>query len=399
MEVSVPPREIEDVDVDHSHIVVTGIDSRPAPAAVLEAGAGATDHQVTRPRQSLSMDTVMAPPVGAGGLTQPLSAVVGGGGEGRGLSRSGSQPALGPRLPSIPSSLSASASFSSASSSSTFPALHKLANNTGVHVYVLCHGYQGNSWDLRSFKHQLALTFPEALVFLSQANETNTEGDIGQMGQRLALEVSGFINDHCPDTLGRLSFVGHSLGGIIARAALHQPVMAPYLPFCHSFMSFASPHLGYLYAENPFLTTGLWFLKKWNKSVCLSQLSMTDAGTMEECYLYRLSEGGELRWFDHVFLLASQQDKYVPFHSARMEMCREAGMDMGKGGRGKVYEKMVENVMRGMEGVSLKRFDVQFVSKKKGLDAFIGRAAHIFFLDQVGYMQLLINVYRHYFTG
>ena len=45
----------------------------------------------------------------------------------------------------------------------------------GQHVFVLVHGYQGNSWDMRLFKNRLALMFPKALFLLSSANETSTE--------------------------------------------------------------------------------------------------------------------------------------------------------------------------------------------------------------------------------
>ena len=128
---------------------------------------------------------------------------------------------------------------------------------------------------------------------------------------------------------------------------------------------------------------------------------MTDAAVLEESFLYRLSLSPALSWFDHVFLLASQQDKYVPFHSARLEMCREAVLEQQAGrARGRLYEAMVSNVLRGIEHVSLKRFDVHFVNRKGGrgggLDSLIGRAAHIFFLDQIAYMQLLLTVYKSY---
>jgi predicted alpha/beta superfamily hydrolase len=41
------------------------------------------------------------------------------------------------------------------------------------------------------------------------------------MGLKLASEVKEFIEDNCPsNTLGRISFIGHSLGGIIIRSGL-----------------------------------------------------------------------------------------------------------------------------------------------------------------------------------
>ena len=422
------PKEIESVDIDHSTTTTTGVDSRPIPTVLIdhhEAGSSAPSKagsptNASRPRHSLSLDIPFNPSAAADvacAVSQPASASLVPTADRASLNRSGSQPSLTAAitLPLVPSTLSSSSfsivrsTSSSSTSATSAPPLPKLCNPAGKHVWILCHGYQGNSWDLRLFKHQLSLSFPDALIFLSSSNEQHTEGDIAAMGARLAHEVAALVTEHCADTIGRLSFVGHSLGGIIVRSALLHPVLSPLLPYCHSYLSFASPHLGYLYAESPFLSTGMWLLKKWNNSRCLSQLSLTDSATLDDTFMYRLSEdnplavagggtgvAGGLRWFEHVFLFGSQQDRYVPFHSTRMELCREAVSDVGV--RGRVYERMVGAVLRGMEGVSVKRFDVNFVSRRKSLDTLIGRAAHIYFLDNIGYMQLLVSVYRHYLT-
>ncbi|CAE7775115.1 fam135b [Symbiodinium sp. CCMP2456] len=119
----------------------------------------------------------------------------------------------------------------------------------GVHLFVLCHGFQGNSFDMRLMKNNIALLYPDAIFLCSQSNEDcnpdNTEGDFSEMGIRLAQEasaspswvsslspknsqavgpgtkeepraqrqVSNFICDWCPGSaLGRLSFIAHSIG-------------------------------------------------------------------------------------------------------------------------------------------------------------------------------------------
>jgi len=73
---------------------------------------------------------------------------------------------------------------------------------------------------MRLFKNNLAYLYPESLFLCSSSNEDNTETEIATMGFRLAEEVKSFVNEWCPDALGRLSFIGHSLGGIIIRSAL-----------------------------------------------------------------------------------------------------------------------------------------------------------------------------------
>ena len=96
------------------------------------------------------------------------------------------------------------------------------------------------------------------------------------MGERLATEVREFIKDNFPlNTLARISFIGHSLGGVIIRAAL--PRLLDFRQKFHCFMSFSSPHLGYGTNTSSVVEAGMWMLKKMNNSICLTQLSMSDS--------------------------------------------------------------------------------------------------------------------------
>jgi len=119
-------------------------------------------------------------------------------------------------------------------------------NYKGVHLFVMVHGFQGNSCDMRLLKNNIALLFPEAMFLQSSANEDYTEGDIQEMGVRLAQEVSSFISQYCPgSSLGKISFIAHSLGGLITRAAL--PYLEEFSDKMYNYFSLSSPHLGYMY--------------------------------------------------------------------------------------------------------------------------------------------------------
>lgn len=41
----------------------------------------------------------------------------------------------------------------------------------GVHLFVLVHGFQGNSCDMRLLKNNLSLMHPDAIFLVSSANE------------------------------------------------------------------------------------------------------------------------------------------------------------------------------------------------------------------------------------
>lgn len=97
-----------------------------------------------------------------------------------------------------------------------------VASYRGAHLFVMCHGFQGSSFDMRTFKNIISVALPEALFLCSTSNEEgHTEGNIFDMGVRLADEVKQFIRESCPGSnLARITFIGHSLGGLIIRAAL-----------------------------------------------------------------------------------------------------------------------------------------------------------------------------------
>ncbi len=65
---------------------------------------------------------------------------------------------------------------------------------------------------------------------------------------------------------------------------------------------------------------------------------------------------------------------------------------------GLAFQTMVRNLLAPLKNVTLKRFDVGFVNKRRSLDTIIGRAAHICFLDQDSYMDMLTHVYRKTFA-
>lgn len=80
-------------------------------------------------------------------------------------------------------------------------------------------------------------------------------------------------------------------------------------------------------------------MQKWKKSGSLLQLSLKDAPDPRRSFLYRLSERSQLHMFKHVLLCGSGQDRYVPLHSARLELCKAAAKDTSM--LGQAYREMV----------------------------------------------------------
>ena len=73
--------------------------------------------------------------------------------------------------------------------------------------------------------------------------------------------------------------------------------------------------------------TGMWIMQKWKKSGSLHQLAMKDASDIRNTFMYKLAAGSNLHMFKHVLLAGSTQDRYVPWHSARIELCKYSSKD------------------------------------------------------------------------
>lgn len=262
----------------------------------------------------------------------------------------------------------------------------------GAHLFVLVHGFQGNSFDMRLIKNNLSLLYPEAIFLCSNSNEENTEGDFSEMGIRLAQEVVNYICDWCPGgALGRLSFIAHSIGGLIVRSAL--PMLHEYRSKMFTFLTLSTPHVGYFLQNLSLFHVGLKVLQSWRQSQCLAQLSMADASEPKECFLHRLSQTKGFEFFENVVLVSCPSDQYSPFDSARVEI----GAMLPNHSHKEVYCQMVRNLWENVKPERVFRFDVNFHIPEKNLDTFIGRAAHIQFLECQATMKLIIHNYSNLF--
>ena len=97
------------------------------------------------------------------------------------------------------------------------------------------------------------------------------------MGEKLAKEITEYIEEWCPTTaLGRISFIGHSMGGLIIRASLKH--LTELKEKMHLYISLSTPHLGYMYNSNRIVDAGIWLLKKWRKFVLDRDLQIRVSG-------------------------------------------------------------------------------------------------------------------------
>ncbi|KFK29086.1 hypothetical protein AALP_AA7G087100 [Arabis alpina] len=144
------------------------------------------------------------------------------------------------------------------------------------HLVVMVNGIIGSSADWKYAAEQFVNKFPDkVLVHRSESNcATLTFDGVDMMGQRLANEVLSVIKHR--SGLKKISFVAHSLGGLVARYAIGKLYQQPNSLDSPSkakggeiaglepinFITFATPHLGVRGHRQFPILCGLPFLER-----------------------------------------------------------------------------------------------------------------------------------------
>ncbi|VDP84230.1 unnamed protein product [Echinostoma caproni] len=238
---------------------------------------------------------------------------------------------------------------------------------------------------------QLALPDCHLEFLMSEGNQHDTFAGFEAMRDNLVEEIIAFI-DELGEPPARISFIAHSMGCVLVRAAICSPVFEPYLPKLHTFLSLSGPHLGTVYNSSGLVNMGMWVMQKWKKSESLSQLRLRDDADLRNTYMYQLSASAGLDLFRYVLLVSSPQDRYVPYHSTRIELCKAAVRDSST--LGVVYMEMVTNILQRLiksTRTTVVRYDIHY-SLGSSANNLIGRAAHIAVLDSEIFLEKFICV-------
>ena len=293
--------------------------------------------------------------------------------------------------------------------------------SSGAHLVVFVNGLGGSVHDTRLLRAHLKLQNPALVCYAcTSVQGADSDRNIIEGGARVAHEVDAFVRERLPEDglfLAQLSFVGFSLGGLVARAAMRHPLVRPLLERCgRCFVSLATPHLGVQFSS-PLVTAGMYMRRQMKASASLSQLALLDAERPRDCLLYLLAAGWEaedgsstegdgalavlrhhglssesngalLSLFRRVVLVASRQDSYTPYDSCLAQLCRPALEDLQ---RGPAYIEAARSFYgvgsgEGEAGAVAGRFaklEARFLALDGGLsfDSVVGRDAHVAFLE------------------
>jgi hypothetical protein len=252
-----------------------------------------------------------------------------------------------------------------------------------LNICFMLHGLEGSSYDMRNLRSALQIYCPLITFYLSEINEEKTNESILKMGLRFAQEVITYLEHYVTDQDVRISFIGHSLGGLIVRAAL--PHLVAYSGCFHSYVSLGTPHLGSI-GDKFWVNTGMKLLSRMKNNQSLREMALED----EEGCLLKLSESEGLGWFKNIILIANYDDGYTPYESAKI-------LYNSRSKPKPVVPAMAKNIYERLDAQNIIKICVHIPNLAKGFDVLVGRQAHVEILENNFLKHLLFSQIKEYF--
>ena len=135
-------------------------------------------------------------------------------------------------------------------------------------------------------------------------------------------------------------------------------------------------------------------MKKWKGSTALSQIKLQDNKTISKTALFKLSKEIGFEWFKHISFMSSIQDTYTTPESARVQISNKIIKDKKFGSS---YIEMVSNMLSQVTCQSILRVNVDFEIKDGSLGSYIGRTAHVQFIENRKLINIIVHRYPQFF--
>jgi len=152
-------------------------------------------------------------------------------------------------------------------------------------------------------------------------------------------------------------------------------------------MTLGTPHCGYIHSNSKLLSTGIWLAEKFTKDTILSQIRLSDATSIKETYLYGLSKEPCISYFQKVILVGSKKDTYACLETSTIQPSQQ----LRELPASKSLMQMQKRLLGQIAKCQVVRLNVNTVTKANTFDDYIGRQAHIQFIDNTEVIKLIFK--------
>lgn len=156
----------------------------------------------------------------------------------------------------------------------------RIYNEDLTHLFIMIHGLDSSYTEMIPLMNEISIVTPNADFILPECmKRANSRAKIEKLAMMVANEILQKLEDGFEyDEIGKITFICHSLGGVVARAVL--PYLLDYKDKFYGYLSMGSPHLGILNAETH-IKVGVWFSEVFSSYECINQLRLADADKIE----------------------------------------------------------------------------------------------------------------------
>ncbi|GIX63565.1 DNA-damage inducible protein [Babesia caballi] len=225
------------------------------------------------------------------------------------------------------------------------------------HLVVLVHGYHGYPVTMRFFRFTLSAYARRTDVLVSRFFFEDAECPIEEKATLLAREIDIHIRRKIgKHRLARISFIAHSMGGLVVRAAIRH--MDEYRDLLHALVSLSTPHVGVTRMPNKVFEAGCWIYASCVRSTCLRQMMLSDEDSVDECLLYKMSGDACISGFKSLKLVGILQDHISPAYSCLLDPSLLSDHDS-------TVELMCSRLMDKLRDLQVDRFYVDYENVSK----------------------------------
>lgn len=157
-------------------------------------------------------------------------------------------------------------------------------------MFIL-HGYGANPIDMKNVQTFISCMYPHVYCLLIHNCYSNSSKSLRFLADSVVAEILADLAEleARGHVIQRISFIAHSIGGLVFRLALNDVRLERYWGYYHFFLSLNVPHLGILFASYG-TDLGARIMNLWSKSVQLDELLLRDQRDMRETTLYKMAQ-------------------------------------------------------------------------------------------------------------